>query len=342
MKHLNVFLSIAVAIALFTSCDRVAGGLIAASSAANEVLVIIENRDWEEDAGRAIADVLHSPTRGLPQMYPNFRTIQIAPDHFTRTFRTARNVVIPNISSIYSAPALRASLDVHAVGQVILNINAPDTASFVEFLTTNKQIIVDYLLEKELERNARWLMNRARSGPLTRAQEMFGINIFPPRGVPNVNIDTRNFYWASNNAVRARRDLVIYQFPYTTPDIFQKDSLIAIRNRIMGEHIKGSFDSQMTTSTVYPPHFRVMTIDGMFRAELRGLWEMTTDFMGGPFVMHAFVNENTAQVVVVEVFTFSPEAQTNTRNLIRNMEASLYTISVPRPEGFYFEFTGQN
>ena len=52
--------------------------------------------------------------------------------------------------------------------------------------------------------------------------------------------------------------------------------------------------------------------------------------MGGPFVMHAFVNENTGMVVVVETFVYAPES--NKRNLMRNLEATLYTISIAETE----------
>jgi hypothetical protein len=85
-----------------------------------------------------------------------------------------------------------------------------------------------------------------------------------------------------------------------------------------------------TAAESYPPDYRRMEIDGLFRAELRGLWEMTTDMMGGPFAMQAFVNENTGMVVVAEVFVYAPEMKK--RNILRNLESTLYTISVPKKE----------
>ena len=96
---------------------------------------------------------------------------------------------------------------------------------------------------------------------------------------------------------------------------------------MLGKHIKGSFDSQMTTSKSFPPEYRRIEIDGIFHAELRGLWEMTTDMMGGPFVSQAFVNENTGRVIFVDVYVYAPEKKK--RNLIRNLEASLYNINIP-------------
>ena len=330
MKRTCLFFSlIATLILLFTSCDnQIARGLMSASSAANEVMVVMDRAGWEGTAGDAVFAVLNSPAQGLPQSDPNFRTLHLTPDNFNRSFLRVRNVVIPNISDIFVEPRIRAESNVHAVGQWIMHINAPDTASFVQFVTEHKRDIVEFFLDKELQRNAQWLINNPRLDNWTIAREMFGVEVVQPRGLSHV-VQEENFVWATNNAPRARVDFVMYQFPYTSPDVFTAESLIEIRNRVLGEHIRGQFDSQMRTYNTprYPPHFRTFAVNGEFRAELRGLWEMTTDFMGGPFVMHAFVNENTGMVVVAEVFTFSPETSTNTRNLIRSAEASLYTIN---------------
>ena len=56
---------------------------------------------------------------------------------------------------------------------------------------------------------------------------------------------------------------------------------------------------------------------------------MTTDMMGGPFVMQAFVNENTNRVIFVDVLVYAPEKRK--RNLIRNMEGTFYTIKITDP-----------
>ncbi|OJV87217.1 MAG: hypothetical protein BGO34_12780 [Bacteroidia bacterium 44-10] len=326
-KRYAISPAIIALIVLFTSCDS-AGSFFSASGSTNEVFVIMDEAAWEGTPGRALFGVLNSNTKALPQPEPNFRILQLKPEDFTSTFKVARNVIIPEISNIYSYPKLTADLDKYAMGQVILNIHAPDSASFVEFITENKESIVDYFITKELERNAKYLKSQSQV-PVARVKEVFGIDIHFPKGLPNIT-EHDNFYWATNNAPRKRQDIVIYQFPYTSETVFEKDSLINIRNRVLGEYIKGSFDSQMTTATIYSPDYRKMETDGLFRAELRGLWEMTTDMMGGPFVMHAFVNEHTGMVVVVEVYVYAPEM--NKRNLMRNLESTLYTISIPEPK----------
>lgn len=325
MKTINLLLIVVLSLITLTSCDG-KGSFLNASSAANEVLVVMEKNQWEGETGKALLNVLNSPVKGLPQREPNFRILHVTPDNFTSTFKMARNIVTPDISSIYSAPKLSSELDKYAYGQVILTVKAPDTTTFINFLNENSESIIDYIVNKELERQAQWLIKDSDATP-SIIKQAFGINIYYPKGLSNIQ-EYPNFYWATNNAPRARRDIIIYQFPYTSETIFEKDSLIAKRNEVLGEYIKGDFNSKMSTAiNDFGPQYRKLEYDGLFRAELRGLWEMTTDMMGGPFVMQAFVNEKTNMVIVVEALVFAPER--DKRNLMRGMEASLYTISIP-------------
>ena len=95
---------------LFTSCDG-GGSFFSASGSTNEVIVIMDKNAWEGAAGRALFGVLNSNVKAIPQPEPNFRVVQLTPDNFTSTFKVARNVIIPEISDIYSYPKLTADLD---------------------------------------------------------------------------------------------------------------------------------------------------------------------------------------------------------------------------------------
>lgn len=324
MKAINLILAIATAIILLISCDG--GFFLSASSTANEVLVIMDDKEWKGMSGNALFDVLNSPCKGLPQKEANFKILQITPDNFSSTFKMARNIIIPEISNIYSTPKISSESDKYAVGQVIMTIKAPDSTSFANFVIENKDVIVNYFIKKELERTSKWLI-KSSGTPQSPIKDIFGINIHYPKGISNTYTED-NFFWATNDAPESRLDIAIFQFPYTTETVFEKDSLIAIRNSFLGKHITGAAKSQMITATEsMEPEYERMEVNGIFRAQLRGLWEMTNDMMGGPFVMQAFVNEQTNMVVVVDVFVYAPEK--NKRNLMRNMEASLYTIQIP-------------
>jgi hypothetical protein len=68
-------------------------------------------------------------------------------------------------------------------------------------------------------------------------------------------------------------------------------------------------------------------LHGKYSGVLRGLWKMVGDMMGGPFVSLVRLDEQNNRVIVVEGFVYAPE--TEKRNLIRRIEAALYTLRLP-------------
>lgn len=326
---MRVLFAFTILALILGSCTNFTSGWMSSSSSAtNEVLTIIGKTEWQEPHGRALFDVLNSPMAGMPQNEANFKIIQIDPKNFTSTFKMARNIIEVDVSNAYTQTKMSSELNKYASGQVVLTLKSPDKESLEIYLRENQTEIVDYLVKKELERIGQWL-NKENATPKTRIRNTFGFEIAYPKGISNITEDN-NFFWATNNSGESRQDITIFSIPYTSETVFEKDSLIAIRNRVLGEHIKGSFDSQMSTSKAFTPDYRKLEIDGIFRAELRGLWEMTTDMMGGPFVMQAFVNEKTNRVIFVDVLVYAPEKKK--RNLIRNLEGSFYTITIPEVE----------
>jgi hypothetical protein len=68
-------------------------------------------------------------------------------------------------------------------------------------------------------------------------------------------------------------------------------------------------------------------VQGQYAFEVRGLWRMKGDFMGGPFVSHSRVDTINNRVITAEIFVYSPDKMK--RNLVRTLEASLYTLKLP-------------
>lgn len=73
-----------------------------------------------------------------------------------------------------------------------------------------------------------------------------------------------------------------------------------------------------------------ISVRGDYAMEVRGLWDVKNDIMGGPFVSHARVDQVNGRVVVVEAFVFSPDKLK--RDYMRKMEAALYTLKLPKEE----------
>ena len=72
---------------------------------------------------------------------------------------------------------------------------------------------------------------------------------------------------------------------------------------------------------------RAFMLKGEYVFEARGLWRVKGDMMGGPFVSQSRVDTINQRVITEEIFIYAPEKLK--RNLVRGMEASLYTIKLP-------------
>ena len=97
MKQMRVLFAIALLGMMLSSCNNFTTGWMSASSATNEVLVIIDKAEWQEPHGRALFDVLNSPMPGMPQNEANFKILQIDPTNFSNTFKMARNIIEVNV-----------------------------------------------------------------------------------------------------------------------------------------------------------------------------------------------------------------------------------------------------
>ena len=56
---------------------------------------------------------------------------------------------------------------------------------------------------------------------------------------------------------------------------------------------------------------------------MRGYWEVENDYMGGPFVSHAFFSRDGVDIIVAEAFVYAPKY--DKRQYLRQTESILYS-----------------
>jgi hypothetical protein len=86
--------------------------------------------------------------------------------------------------------------------------------------------------------------------------------------------------------------------------------------------------SYMAVETDAVPYRRELKVNELDVIELRNLWKVENDFMGGPFVSLTMENEETNQIVVVDGFVYAP--QFDKRKYLRQVEAILNSVQIPQ------------
>ncbi len=75
------------------------------------------------------------------------------------------------------------------------------------------------------------------------------------------------------------------------------------------------------------PDYRLFRLNGRLWAEMRGLWNVTGDFMGGPFVSYSTIDVRTNRVLTLDCYVYSPKL--GKRNFLRSVEHILYNVKFP-------------
>lgn len=338
-KQFVNLLSLALMVMVLVSCDegngRKGGGKSlftpVSSGRPYEMLVVIDKNMWERPAGRALFNVLDTDVPGLPQPERSFRISNIGPENFDRGFRIFRNIIDVDIQPIYTQPKLKYSRDSYSSPQMIMTIQAPDEKSFEEFVTKNRKVIVDFFTKAEMNRQIS-LLKKEHSGVIsTKVGSMFGCDVWIPADMERYK-QGKDFLWASNdnNASDVSMNFVIYSYPYTDKNTFTKDYFVNKRDSVMKINIPGSREGQYIQTEADYVNVKEFSVKGEYAFEARGLWYMKNDMMGGPFVSHVRVDRPNGRVVVVEGFIFAPEKKK--RDLMRKMEAALYTLNLPQEQ----------
>lgn len=330
MKKYSFFFSMALIVMMLAACSGKKGVFTPTSSGRPyEILVVVENPVWEAAAGRALFDVLDSDVPGLPQSERSFRIMYTDPKNFDMTLKLLRNIIIVDIQNIYTQPKFKYAKDVYASPQLILTIQAPDEASFEKFVEENRQVIIDFFTRAEMNRQMTVLEKKHSNYISNKVDSMFGVDIWLP-GELTGSKTGEDFFWAGTNAATADQNFVIYSYPYTDKDTFTKEYFVHKRDSVMKANIPGAKEGMYMMTDSLMTDVRPIEVHGDYTMEARGLWRMKGDFMGGPFVSHTRLDKENQRIITAEIFVYSPDKMK--RNLVRRLEASLYTLKLPHEQ----------
>lgn len=298
-----------------------------ASGLPYEMLVVMDDEQWDRPLGRAVYEVLDTDVPGLPQSERSFRITRVEPSGMnSNMFRIMRNIIKVDIQKIYTQPKFKFARDVYSHPQMVMTLQAPDEASLAKYVEENAQSIIDFFTKAEMNREIDNLREKHNPEVSRLAKEILGVDVWVPWEV-NKYKKGKDFLWASTNTGKKDMSIVLYSYPYTDKNTFTLEYFINKRDSVMKANIPGGPEgSYMTTQHDYV-YVKDATVRGKYAQVARGLWRVKGDRMGGPFVSHSRVDEVNGRIIVAEAFVYAPESLK--RDLIRRIEAALYTVQLP-------------
>ncbi len=293
-----------------------------------EVVLVIEPDHWSSAIGEEFRNTLTQDYPALPQSEPMFDLVHIPYSAFTNIFKTHRNILLTKVDKNISEPKVVVQENAWAKPQLIIHIIAPDKEQLEQLVKEKGDLIVARIIKAEMSRYAENNKKYEEIGSAEYIQKQFGIRLTLPKGY-SIDVDTTNFMWIEN---RGRGDLVqgIFIYSFDKPDHqLTTDFLFEMRDQFTKKFVPGpNRGSYMAVETDAVPYRRELKVNELDVIELRNLWKVENDFMGGPFVSLTMENEETNQVVVVDGFVYAP--QFDKRKYLRQVEAILNSVQIPK------------
>lgn len=304
-----------------TKKDRSAGGTA-------EILVVTQNDEqWNGMIGDSIRHFFLDYQYGLPQPESRNDLARINQKGFSDLFKKHKCILEVEINPNIEFAKAETAENLWAAPQRYVKVIAPNASAWVELFEQQKEVYQLWFGQVERERIMNFFRPTVDNSIGEAIAKRFGFGLTVPQGF-YIAKNESEFMWLRKELERSSACVVIYQVPYVDTAQFSTPSLIAMRNMMMQKYIPGPLEgSYMTTETEFVPPL-VHAVKGFpagYAVEMRGMWRVENDFMGGPFVSYTFANPQTGMLVTVEGYYYEPNQKK--RNSLLQLEAILYSLA---------------
>lgn len=288
------------------------------------ISIIIDDQLWYGEVGDSIRNKFASPVLGLTKEEPLF-TINQYPAKLLEGFVTdSRSIIVVKKSS---ADKFEVKTNFKTLPHNTFRIYGKSIQDIICNIEMNSPEIIKTIRETEIKKlqqdNSKSLLNPAI------IKNKFHIKLQIPTGYEYM-LHKKNFIWLKKEIISGNTSLLIYQIPLNrlTKNSNIVGNIIRMRDSV-GHYIKGREpNTQMITGEDYAPYFSVTNLNGKKTFETKGTWELKNDFMTGPFINYAIVDEDYNRILVIEGFCYSPSNQE--RDLMLELEAIIKSVRIDK------------
>ena len=306
--------------------DRSVGGT-------SEILVVTQNpQQWDGTIGDTLRHFFLRDQYGLPQPESHNKLAHINAEAFSDMFKKHKCIMEVEINPSLEHAVAKTTEDFWAAPQRCVKISAPDIDSWVELFDKQKEIYQQWFDKVERERILTVFRPVKDEAIMDAIAKKFGFTLTIPQGF-YVAKNTTDFMWLRKELERSSADIVIYQTPYRDTLQFETKALVSMRDLMMGQHIPGpSEGSYMGTEMEFVPPVATTAVNfpAGYAKEMRGMWKVYNNYMGGPFVSYTFADNRTGQLVTIEGFYYEPNQKK--RNALLQLESIAYSLKFVETE----------
>ncbi|WP_372932317.1 DUF4837 family protein [Mariniphaga sediminis] len=326
-KRINQIFLLFAFIALVSCKNNEGSGLSKnVTGKAGELIVVITNESWEGAPGELIRKTLAQEHIALPQDEPLFDLVKVPPEGFKSIFKTTRNIIQTRISPNVDSIGVSFRDDVWARPQATVIIQAKSKEEFEKLFNENKERILSYFVNAERKRLTGNYNKFFERGIYNVLNENYGVTMKVAPGF-QIAEQKEDFIWFRYETPEISQGIVLYTFPYVSDSAFTVGYQLKMRDSTLRVNVPGpTAGSYMATERRVEQIYNILEHNGNYASEMRGLWRVMNDFMGGPYVSLAELDAASQRIIVAFGYVYAPSK--DKRNLLRQVEAMIYSLKL--------------
>lgn len=177
--------------------------------------------------------------------------------------------------------------------------------------------------------NKRVFYNGTNKGAMKLLRDTFGINMRIPPDFVASKVRNQELIWLRKETKKTSSSLMVARIPYHNKKQLSPDSLQAYVNAIgkkyVASRIEGSY--MVINDQDLPLIGNEVDFNGHFVTEIRGIWELENDFMGGPIIAYLTPNPNKKDELLMLIgFVYAP--QKKKKSYVEDLEEIIRTVEL--------------
>ncbi len=322
---------------------------------ANQIVVIADKDLWEGTIGdtfryyfegaypmmpapEAIFDIKHYTPQQLEEgpLRKELRTYLYLADLSNNGSQTAR-VIAKDIGEekymkikTEGAKNNVVGRDKWAVGQIMIYLAGKDRTDLIENIKKSFSSISKRVYEHDLKQIRGYTYASGYNKALNaEIEEKLGVKLNVPADYIKAKWDEdESLFWIRKETSMASFSMVLQTLDYESEEQLTKDFLKEKVNEFGKKHITTNTPgSYLVVNDIdLPLYTNTKDINGQYAYEIRGIWEATNDYMGGPFFAYVIIDKAQKKLLFVTDFLLAPGKRK--RDLMQQMELMTNTIEI--------------
>lgn len=314
----------------------------------DEIILVMDSAQWGRPLGEEIRNLYKGFIVGLPQDEVKFSLNQVSPFKLNNALRITSNLIFvvtldnksgqsKEIMKYFTDNSLKmiardSSLfmtirkDEFAREQMVLYLFSQTEELLLDKIKGHRQQLSEVFEGVVRERTRAKVLAQVDRTMMNAITERHGYEIQVPLGW-DLAKDLTDFVWLRHLEAESELNIFIHEAPYRDQSVF--NNIGAYRDKITETYLTDAEkpDIYITRQQQINVFTERVNFDDKFAVEARGLWKISNNSGGGPFLSYCFVDESGKILYYAEGYAYSPG--TKKKKLIRELEAILTTFKTP-------------